>query len=372
MANLVNSGVSNILEDVSRIKGEIESHFNGLFECLRERKNALLTQLEELKSKYSYSMKETTKQKRDKYSDFTFNRIIFDFDTTVLDVMSHHGMINPIEPGLPVAEYKGKVTPSIVVGGVAGNGDGELHDGFGITVNYRTNDIYVSDHSNHRVQVFDSEGRYLFKFGHVAGDGKMGYPVGIAIFREIVYVSQQSYGCVLAYDINGNYISKIGSQGCGKYQFNDPRGLAIDETNGNLFICDHLNRRIQLYTDNSVYTFGHGLSDSPATIHLSRDNIFLQVVQAPFLHKFDSNLSNISTNFSDSFSKQINFSYSSCIDGAGRILVSDRNNEKITIFDKEGYFLHELSECVSKPMGVTIDSKGRIIVVGYSHSILIF
>ena len=376
--------VYDILEEVLRVKSEIEIHFDKLVECLRERKNILLTQLEEYKRQYTLcyfnpakdqrayaNLKRVTEKKQDIYSSFTSKRIVFDFDMTVLDKVSRFGKISSIESSLPLVEYKGKVSPSINVGGIAGNGDGELHDGFGVAVNYRTNNIYVTDHSNHRVQVFDSEGRYLFKFGEVAGNGKMGYPDGIAIFHEIVYVIQQTYSCLFVYDSNGNYISQIGNQGSGKYQFNDPRGLAIDETNGDLFICD-LNHRIQLYTNNCVYTFGDGLLDSPATIHLTRDGIFVQVVQSPFLYKFDCNLNNIPTNFPNSFSKKINFPYSSCIDSAGRIVVSDRGKERIYIFDKDGYLLHELFEGISKPMGVTIDSKGRIIVVGYNHRILIF
>ena len=380
MATLVvkDHEVPDFLEEVVRVKCEIETHFNELIECLKERKNALLTQLEEYKRHYtadnfnSVKDQKFSERKQNIYSNFTPKRIVFDFDTTVLDALSHFGKINSIDSDLPLAEYKGKVSPVINVGGIAGGGDGELNNAFGLAVNYRTNNIYVADHSNHRVQVFDSEGRYLFKFGEIGGAGKMGYPVGIAIFREIVYVSQQSYGCLLVYDSNGNYISQIGSQGYGKSQLNDPRGLAVDETNGDIFICDHLNHRIQLYTDRCVYTFGRGLLDSPATIHVTRNGIFVQVVEAPFLHKFDLNLNRIPTNISNSFAKQINFPYSCCIDGAGRIVVSDRGSQRIAIFDKEGNFLHELYEGIQKPMGVTIDSKGYIIVVGYNHNILIF
>ena len=363
--------VSNIAGNVLSVKCEIEIEFDRLIESLRERKNVLLTQLDEYMRQHSYSggdQKPSESEK--KYSNF--KRIVFDFDTTVLGSVSSFGKINSIKSGLPLAEYKGKVSPLVKVGGIAGNGDGELHYGFGLAVNYRTNNIYIADHSNHRVQAFDSEGRYLFKFGDVVGNGKMGHPVGIAIFREIVYVSQQSYGCLFVYDSVGNYISQIGSRGNGKYELNDPRGLAIDDTNGNLYICDHLNHKIKLYTENCVHSFGEGVVNSPATIHLTRDGIFVQVVEAPFLHKFDSQLNYISINLSPSFPKHINYPYSSCIDGAGRIVVSDRGNERISIFDKEGYLLHQLFESISKPMGVAIDSQGRIVVVGFNHSILIF
>jgi len=42
--------------------------------------------------------------------------------------------------------------------------------------------IYVSDSNNHRIQVFDSAGNFLFKFGSLgSGDGQFGDPFGIAV-----------------------------------------------------------------------------------------------------------------------------------------------------------------------------------------------
>ena len=60
------------------------------------------------------------------------------------------------------------------------------------------------------------------------------------------------------------------------------------------------------------------------------------------------------------------------IDGAGNIIVSDHGLNSVFIFNQQGELLHSLKDCISKPMGVCIDSKGRIIVVCYDGGLLIF
>ena len=56
---------------------------------------------------------------------------------------------------------------------------------YGVAVDYQTGNIYVSEVYNNRVQVFDSNGEYLCKFGD-----KINSPRSIAISENRVFVSQ--------------------------------------------------------------------------------------------------------------------------------------------------------------------------------------
>jgi tripartite motif-containing protein 2/3 len=50
-----------------------------------------------------------------------------------------------------------------------------------VTTSPNENNIYVSDHHNHCIKVFDDSGTFLFKFGSKGrGDGQMSFPEGIA------------------------------------------------------------------------------------------------------------------------------------------------------------------------------------------------
>ena len=60
------------------------------------------------------------------------------------------------------------------------------------------------------------------------------------------------------------------------------------------------------------------------------------------------------------------------IDGVGNIIVSDQGLNSVFIFNQQGELLHSLKDGISKPMGVCLDSKGRIIVVGFNGGLFIF
>ena len=65
--------------------------------------------------------------------------------------------------------------------GSQGSGDGQFKRPAGIVVD-ETGNVYVSDRGNHRMQVFDSNGRFLRKWGSKGGgDGQFQYPESVAV-----------------------------------------------------------------------------------------------------------------------------------------------------------------------------------------------
>lgn len=65
--------------------------------------------------------------------------------------------------------------------GKPGNNDGELCRPWGICCD-KNGYIYVSDRCNHRIQVFDQNGKFLLKFGkHGVANGEFDKPVGLTI-----------------------------------------------------------------------------------------------------------------------------------------------------------------------------------------------
>jgi DNA-binding beta-propeller fold protein YncE len=64
--------------------------------------------------------------------------------------------------------------------GEEGSGDGEFHYPRGITMLSSSGEVAVADESNHRVQIFDSEGKYKRQFGtYGKEDGQLQHPVGL-------------------------------------------------------------------------------------------------------------------------------------------------------------------------------------------------
>ncbi|KAI6658167.1 NHL repeat containing protein, partial [Oopsacas minuta] len=205
------------------IQSEIETRFGELTDYLKRRKNELLRELNEInriykqeRDKHKQSISEIEKglkliggeifesltmkgtqtemikileqKQKEIESEWKYKHISFEFDNTLLDRINGFGKISVVNSSyscLPVVDYKGKVKPVVSVG-TRGSGEGQFYTPYGIAVDYRTDNIYVTEQSNNRVQVFSKDGKFLFLFGA----DKMKCPVCITIDKERVFVSQ--------------------------------------------------------------------------------------------------------------------------------------------------------------------------------------
>ena len=65
--------------------------------------------------------------------------------------------------------------------GSEGTGDGQFREPHGMAVDSSGN-IYVADTGNHRIQVFDTKGRFIRQFGsRGSGNGQFDEPYGVAV-----------------------------------------------------------------------------------------------------------------------------------------------------------------------------------------------
>ena len=394
-------------DQLSQIKTKIETYFQLLMNSLKERERQLLTELEEIVSllrrekdqqkqslsEIEYMLKQTqenihsnvlkdaqigiVKILKQQQTEIKFNSnpkrsILFNFDNTLLDKIKLFGnitVVNSTDSCLPVVKYKDKVRPVMCLGDVAGNSVGQFYNPWGVEVDQQTGNIYVADHSNNRVKIYDENFNYLFNFGEIINAA-----LCIAISKEKVFVSQNEPNCFSVFDMKGTLLKQIGTPGSGYGQFKNPRGIAINAFNDDIYVCDLSNKRIQIFSKDYSYKsqFGNPLINSPFDIQLTKDNIYVLSHQNPFLFIFNYNYQYLRNIISTSISKYIKRPFAFKIDGAGNFVISDNGNNSIYIFDNYFTLLHQINEEISEPRGVTIDSNGRILVVGYNHRLLIF
>ena len=259
-------------------------------------------------------------------------------------------------------DYKSK-TQSIISVCDRGTGNGQLKNPWGATVDHNTGNIYVSDYGNHCVKVFDNTAKFLFKFGDEEGEGQMFNPHGLLIYGNKVLVTQGNH-CIQVYQLDGKFISSIGSYGNGQLQFYYPYGLSTDEYDGDIYICDYINHRIQILSENFQYKseFGRDILYYPRDIKLYKDSIFVLDQSNPCLHIFNKDLVLQKSVVTSGVGQQVINPWFFFIDKFGSILISDHNSNSILILNSEFEFIHKIS-VTNNPTGITMDKEDRVIVV---------
>jgi len=206
--------------------------------------------------------------------------------------------------------------------GTKGNGNSQFNKPWGIAINSKRN-IIVSDTRNHRIQIFDSEENFISTFGSKGnGDGQFDYPVGLATdFHDNIFVCDNNHR-IQIFDCEGKFLSKFGSEGNENGQFNSPIGVAIN-SKGNIIVCDQHNHRIQIFDSKGNFILKFGLEGNG--------------------------------------NGQFDYPWGVCVDLNDNILVCDCNSNRIQIFNSEGEYIIQFK--VILPLCTTINHKTQEIIV---------
>ena len=385
--------------ELSRVREKIKSKFVELIDCLKARESVLLRELDNILASYlSYrselekcnerklEMNETlvflqntlrsTQQSKSLDEDFIarINTELKSIETpkepkmVTLECDSNRMLAEMNKLGKLVEkvrrdiDYKSKEQPLVSVC-VKGTGMEQLYNPQGVTVDNKTGNIYIAEWFNGCVKVFDSTGKYLFKFGDNEGEGKMCHPRVVAICEDRILITQQS-NCILKYQLNGKFICRIGREGNGNLEFNFPCGLTIDESNGDIYICDYFNNRIQILSKESSFKsqFGKDTLKYPRDVKLSKEYIFVLDTSNPCLHLFSYNQILQKSVIPRGAGMQVVSPWYFFRDHSDNILISDAGSNSILIFNALFHLIHKISVSTN-PTGVTVDKQGRVIVV---------
>ena len=380
---------------MNRVRNKIITTFHELTECLKKREQELLKELDVILACYHSYKLESDKMKERKIALQQFKLSIpqsnvspiqdvhkdiltrlntelkaiaipnqpqmmyFVCNTNILDEVKKLGEL--IERERTEVDYKSKINPVVSVCDY-GSGLNNLFGPLAVTVNDPTGNIFVADTENSCVKVFDDFGEIIYKFGGEKGEGKMYKPQGLSIRGNNIVISQ-SNGFVLNYKLNGKFISKIGKSGKGKLEFNLPHGLTFNQ-NGDLFICDYNNNRVQILSKEFVFKnqFGQNSLKKPRDVKLTKRCIYILEESNPCLHLFDYNLILLKSVLSRGEGLQLIYPQSCYIDNSDNIFIPDYINDgSICIFNPEFQLIHRIS--IVRPNAVTLDKQGRIIVV---------
>ncbi|XP_077542509.1 B-box type zinc finger protein ncl-1-like [Haemaphysalis longicornis] len=216
--------------------------------------------------------------------------------------------------------------------------EGEFCEPSGVAVN-SDKDIIVADANNHRVQVFDQDGRFKFQFGQVGrGDEQMYFPSRVAVARgtgDIIVIERAPTHQVQVFHRSGQFVRKFGS-----LELQHPRAVAVDLL-GRLVVVECHVMRVVIFDQNGNLLRKFVCSDHltfPNGVEVNeREKIFISDNLAHCVKVFS---------YAGAYLRQIggagvtNFPVAVCVSGAGEVLVADNHRGfKVTVFTQDGALL---------------------------------
>jgi DNA-binding beta-propeller fold protein YncE len=109
--------------------------------------------------------------------------------------------------------------------------------------------LYVADLKNDRMQVFDMTGKLLMGWGKTGeGPGEFKSPAGVGIDKnDNIYVTEIGNDRVQVFDKAGKFLTMFGKKGSGDGEFGNLHGMIVDKSTGFVYVADTANNRVQVF-----------------------------------------------------------------------------------------------------------------------------
>ncbi|XP_035659426.1 tripartite motif-containing protein 2-like [Branchiostoma floridae] len=240
-----------------------------------------------------------------------------------------------------------------------------------------SNEIFVADHINERVQVHSTEGVYLRHFPTVVpgtGDTDM-MPHGICMDGNgtlWVVGRGEKAGHVVQYSTDGTAMA-------GFEKSHDYRGIAVDMRTNHILVADpdagevhvfrpdgSLVRTVRHPRGGEMTRPGYVTVDGEGNILVSdwdSNSVYVYDESGKFLFQFGGK---------GSGEGQLMNPLGICTDSSGYILVADSGNDRIQIFTRHSEFVRTL-RTGSNPEGLAVGPEGQLVVTDcYNHTVTVF
>lgn len=236
-------------------------------------------------------------------------------------------------------------------------------------------------------------GEYIYELDQGWGKLPEGYEfdqvAGVAIDEDDnVYLFNRSANQLQVYDRQGNFLKSWDKH------FSNPHGITIDHE-GNLWLADRDSHIVLKYNQNEELLLTLGTRDQPSNTGYGDDKVVHQA-SGPFnlptntavstdgtvfiadgygncrVHKYDSSGALV-----DSWGLpgknnpgDFHLPHGIAIDYAGQVLVCDRENNRIQVFDQDGEFLALWTD-FKQPTDLKVGPDGEIYISELGHRLSI-
>ena len=210
--------------------------------------------------------------------------------------------------------------------------------------------VFVADTFNHRIQKFDSSGRFIKMWGIFAqGDTPESFwgPRGIAVDEDgNVFITDTGNKRVVVFDTDLNYKTQFGGGGFEPGQFDEPVGITVNSL-GQIIIADTWNRRVQIFETNETgfeFTpiesfdvsawYGQGIDNKPYLTTDLEGNIFITDPEIGRILKFSAKGKYLQGYQDINISEDlIGYPYGMHVDETGNLWFSDASSNVLSFIE---------------------------------------
>lgn len=303
--------------------------------------------------------------------------------------VSAAGLVDPYEAN------ELALSPALVINetGIAGTTEGALSSPRNVEVG-PDGLVYVADSGNHRIQVFDADGRFVRGWGSFGSEpGQFNEPWGLAVDDEFVYVADTWNHRIQKFTLTGELAGVYGTSGApsaedpggGLGLFFGPRDIAL-LNDGTLLITDTGNHRLQLMDRDgnfirAIGSFGNQplQFNEPVGLAVAPDgSVYVADTWNGRVQRLSPELLSLGEWRVEAwYGQSINNKPYLATDAEGRVYVSDPEGYRVLIFSSSGGYLNRFGQygtdvgSLGLPNGLAIDADGNLWVADAgNHRIL--
>jgi DNA-binding beta-propeller fold protein YncE len=247
-----------------------------------------------------------------------------------------------------VPPYTAPAHPSLELSWEMSGGRNQFNVPAGVATDAAGN-LYVMDTNNSRVQKFDSQGNFVLMWGSAGNEeGQFGdildaHEGHLAVDTQgNVYVIDLKNLRIQKFDSNGNYLIQWGTEGNGEGQFTHPFDIAIDSQN-NVYVSDIGTSTIQKFDETGRFLlrwgkfgYNNGEFSDVYSVAIAPDGNVLVTDATGRIQKFDSNGQFLSTINPEPIDNQGIFLWNIAVDDQGNIYAADWYGKRIVKLDPQG------------------------------------
>ena len=229
------------------------------------------------------------------------------------------------------------------------------------------------DTQNHRIQLFASDGRYLRAIdSEGTGNGEMKKPIGVTF---------DHYNRVIVADYENNRIQILTTAGqfikrFGEKELKKPFGVCLT-SDGNIAVCSGGEKAgVKVFTQDGVLIMQFNdpkRKCRPSFVTYGNQNYFVTYADEDKVTVFNrEGIPLYSFGECGEGNGQFNKPYGVVIDSGNKVLVCDQMNHRIQVFTTEGQFIHKIGTQgvglgqFTHPLGIAVSPNGHLYVSEYS------